>query len=82
MQTIGKNINQYINYPPQNQYCDFNQEYVPSVYIVLPSAGWQATVTEEATDMEILHCLEKSGHFDFLKNPEEDIYGLGDGEPV
>jgi hypothetical protein len=50
---------------------------------VLPSAGWQVTVAEEeAADQEILRCLEKSGHFDFLKNPEEDVYGLDDGEPV
>ncbi len=74
---------QYINQQQQEQYYNFNQAYVvPSLYIQLPQAGWTATVTEEATDKEILRCLEKSGHFDFLKNPEEDIYGISDGEPI
>lgn len=83
MQITRNNTDQYVVCPPQEQYCDFNQVYVPSVYIVLPSVGWQATVAEEeVTDNEILRCLEKSGHFDFLKNPEEDIYGISDGEPA
>jgi hypothetical protein len=83
MQIAQNNADQYIVEPPQSQYFDFNREYVPSLYVVLPQAGWQVTVAEEeATDKEILRCLEKSGNFDFLNNPEEDIYGPSDGEPV
>ena len=82
MQITRNNTDQYVVFPSQEQYCDFNRVHVPSLYIVLPKAGWTVTVTEKATDKEILHCLEKSGQFDFLNNPEEDIYKLGDGEPV
>ena len=85
MKTNGCVIDrQYTIQPPQEQYYNFNQAYVvPSLYIELPKAGWTVTVTEEeVTDKEILRCLEKSGQFDFLNNPEEDIYNLGDGEPV
>jgi len=75
----------YIFQPPQEQYYDFsnfNQDY-SSLYIELSKAGWTVTVTEEeATDKEILHCLEKSGQFNFLNNPEEDIYKLDDGDPA
>lgn len=76
--------NQYAVDQPGPQYYDFNQSYdVPSLYIVLPTTGWKVTVAdEEATDREILRCLEKSGSFDFLKDPKEDIYEIGDGEPV
>jgi hypothetical protein len=83
MQIARNNTDQYIIKPPQNQFFDFNQVCVPSLYIVLPQAGWEVTVVEEeATDREILRCLEKSGHLDFLDDPEEDTYRLGDGEPV
>jgi len=84
MQIITTDTQYAIN-QPQDQYYDFNQTYfVPSLYKeALPAEGWQVTVAEEeAADQEILRCLEKSGHFDFLKNPEEDVYGLDDGEPV
>lgn len=75
---------QYTIQQQQEQYYNFNQAYVvPSIYIELPKAGWTVTVAEEeATDKEILRCLEKSGQFDFLNNPEEDIYKLDDGDPV
>lgn len=84
MQITRNNTDQYVVCPPQEPYCDFNRVYVvPSLYIMLPSVGWQVTVAEEeVTDKEILRCLERSGRFDFLKNPEEDIYEIGDGEPV
>jgi hypothetical protein len=83
MQITRSNADQYIVEPPQDQYCDFNRVYVPSLYVVCSKAGWQViTVEEEATDREVLRYLEKSEHFDFLNNPEEDIYGLSDGEPV
>jgi hypothetical protein len=85
MQIISHDINsQYVVDQPEPQYYDFKQSYVVhSLYIVLPATGWKVTVAEEeATDREILRYLEKSGGFDFLKNPEEDIYGMDDGEPV
>ena len=83
MQIARNNADQYIIKPPQNQFFDFNQVCVPSLYVVLPQAGWKVTIDEEeATDGEMLRCLEKSEHFDFLNNPEENIYGLDDGKPV
>lgn len=40
------------------------------------------TSSEELTDEEILTLTEKAGTFDFLNDPEEDIYNLTDGTPI
>ncbi|MFV1976276.1 MAG: hypothetical protein ACC651_11050 [Candidatus Scalindua sp.] len=37
---------------------------------------------QELTDEEIITLAEKSGSFDFLNDPEEDIYSLSDGTPI
>ena len=37
---------------------------------------------QELTDEEIITLAEKSGSFDFLYDPEEDIYSLSDGTPI
>lgn len=36
---------------------------------------------KELTDEEILTLAEKTGTFDFLHNPKEDIYNPSDGVP-
>ncbi len=41
----------------------------------------QTTPYEELTDEEILTLAEKAGTFDFLYEPEEDIYDPSDGTP-
>ncbi len=41
----------------------------------------QMTPYEELTDEEILTLAEKAGTFDFLYEPEEDIYDPSDGTP-
>jgi hypothetical protein len=37
---------------------------------------------QELTDEEIITLAEKSGSFDFLYDPEEDIYSPSDGTPI
>ena len=37
---------------------------------------------QELTDEEVLTLTEKVGTFDFLNNPEEDIYKPSDGSPI
>ena len=37
---------------------------------------------EELTDEEVITLAEKSGSFDFLNDPEEDIYSSSDGTPI
>ncbi|MCK4787477.1 MAG: hypothetical protein KAV87_27210 [Desulfobacteraceae bacterium] len=37
---------------------------------------------EEATYKDILSFAEQSEYFAFLDEPDEDIYGLDDGEPI
>ena len=37
---------------------------------------------DENLNKEILKIAEQSGSFDFLSNPEEDIYTWGDGESL
>ena len=68
---------QFISLPLQQQYHDLSSAYVvPSLYITFPREGWKLILPEEeASDKEILRFIEKSGHPDFLNDPEEDIYG-------
>lgn len=40
------------------------------------------TPCQELTDEEIVTLAEKSGSFDFLYEPEEDIYSSSDGTPI
>jgi len=37
---------------------------------------------KEVPDEELLDCMLRAGCFDYLLDPAEDIYTLGDGEPV
>ncbi len=37
---------------------------------------------QELSDEEIVTLAEKSGSFDFLYDPEEDIYSPSDGTPI
>ena len=37
---------------------------------------------QELTDEEIVTLADKSGSFDFLYDPEEDIYSPSDGTPL
>lgn len=37
---------------------------------------------QELTDEEIITLAEKAGTFDFLKEPDEDIYSPSDGTPI
>ncbi len=42
----------------------------------------QESVITEMNDEEIILAAEKAGTFDFLNEPEEDIYTLEDGIPL
>jgi hypothetical protein len=71
----------FVTCPPEGEYYNFNCSPVPSVYVVVPQEGWRLLdLGEEANDKDILRFAEQSGHFDFLNDPAEDIYGLDDGE--
>ena len=37
---------------------------------------------DEVSDEELLECMTRAGCFDWLADPAEDIYTLGDGEPL
>lgn len=41
-----------------------------------------STSFQELTDEEVLTVAEKAGTFDFLHNPDEDIYTPSDGTPI
>ena len=83
MPEVKGNLNQFIVSPSQEQYYDFSHIHVPSYYIVASKENWRLTQDEqEATYEEVLRHMEKSKSFDFLNDPEEDIYELEDGEPV
>jgi hypothetical protein len=74
----------FISLPLQKQHHDLSSAYVvPSLYITFPREGWKLILPEEeASDKEILRFIEKSGHLDFLNDPEEDIYGPEDGQAL
>lgn len=81
MNEVQDNMEVLISFGQEDQYLDLSFDYVPSVYIV--QEGWTVAEPErELSDKEILRSLEQDGHFDFLKDPEEDIYGLNDGEAL
>ena len=55
----------------------------PSRYVLSLCNDWKFYENfEEATDEDILRFVENSSAFDFLKDPEEDIYSLNDGEEI
>jgi len=74
---MQEQIRTLISFPMiQETYYDFSIcQPAPSGYI-----QWKYTV--EATDQEIINYAAQSPTFDFLNEPEEDIYCLDDGEPV
>lgn len=57
-----------------NSYNDFSSsEFVPSFYVIWPN---------EATDEDIRRYIPHSSAFQFLSDPQEDIYTLEDGEEI
>jgi hypothetical protein len=49
----------------------------------VPQEGQKVTEPpKETTDKEILGRMGRSRYPRFLDDPEEDVYGLDDGEPV
>ena len=70
---------QFINYQADKVYYDFTFTHTPSRYIhwahhLGEQKGWKETREEEATDLDLLRCAEKSTAFEFLYDPAEDIY--------
>lgn len=65
-------------------YCDFNQPVViPSLYIMGNNRiGGFFVQGEEDLNAEMLKYEEQSGVFDFLSNPDEDLYTFDAGESV
>lgn len=81
MNEVQDNMEVLIPFGQEDQYYDLSFDYVPSIYIV--QEGWTVAEPErEVSDREILHSLEQGGYFDYLKDPEEDIYGLNDGKAL
>jgi hypothetical protein len=80
----SENLNILNTWPEEDKYYDFNDCSVePSLYIIVNNESWKSThAEEEASDADVLSWAEKSGSFDFLDNPEEDIYDLSDGSPA
>lgn len=77
-------LNQVIDWSENERYYNFScWSIVPSLYIV--ADNWKETRTEQAeemTDHELVKLAEECGSFDFLDDPEEDIYDLSDGTAV
>jgi len=83
MLEVEEKLEQFITFSQEDQYYDFSLVHVPTLYIDASRAEWQMMdYGNEATDKEILRFAEQSGQVDFLDEPEEDIYGLDDGEPL
>ncbi len=74
----------FLTFPVNETYCDFNQpQVIPSVYGVGNNRIGRFIVEEENNLNEaILRYAEKSGSFDFLSKPDEDIYNFDDGESI
>jgi hypothetical protein len=76
-------FDEVINWAETEGYYNFSWSIVPSVYIV--ADNWKETRPEQAkemTDRELVKLAEECGSFDFLDDPEEDIYDLSDGTAV
>ncbi len=76
-------FDEVINWPESERYYNFSWSIVPSLYIV--ADGWKDTraeQVEEMTDHELVKLAEECGSFDFLNDPEEDIYDLSDGTAI
>jgi len=83
MPEVEEKQEQFVAFSQEDKYYDFSFEYVPSLYVDALRADWKLlTFEEEATDREILHFAEHSGHFAFLDEAEENIYRPDDGESV
>jgi len=83
MPGVEDKLEQFFAFSQEDQYYDLSFSHVPSLYVDALRAKWKLlTFEEEATDKEILLFAEQSGHLDFLDEPEEDIYGPNDGEPL
>lgn len=68
----------------EETYRDFNQPVVvPSVYVRGDNRiGGFFVQGEEDLTAEMLKYAEQSGSFDFLSNPDEDLYTFDDGESI
>ena len=83
MPETGEIAKQYIVLPQKGWWDEPSSDQVLRSFIDTSASEWRLIIyEEEATDQEILRSAEMSGHFEFLQGPEEDIYGLDDGEPV
>lgn len=81
MLTNSHELSQVIQWTENQCYYNFSSlSIVPSLYIV--ALGWKDTREEQAeemTDHELVKLAEECGSFDFLNDPEEDVYDLSDG---
>lgn len=80
MESIEEQNRTFIEFPSiDDSYYDFSAaEPVPSEY-----KYWsQSFISEEATDEDIRRYIPHSPAFQFLSDPQEDIYTLEDGEEI
>ncbi len=60
-----------------NQELELDYAYYPFLFEISQYISYQ-----ELTDEEVLTLADKAGTFDFLNDPEEDIYNPSDGTPI
>jgi hypothetical protein len=81
MLPLSHELSQVIEWSGNESYYNFSSvSIVPSLYIV--THDWKETRPQEAeemTDHELVKLAERCGSFDFLDDPDEDIYDLSDG---
>lgn len=73
-QTVDPDIPEYDERGSEVAHSFFTFSVEMELAVIVPLA--------EATDQELLPLFDKSGAFDFWKNPEEDIYTLEDNNPA
>ncbi|HEC03519.1 MAG TPA: hypothetical protein ENI81_08280 [Phycisphaerales bacterium] len=83
MPQVEEKHEDFLAFSQEDQYYDFSFVHVPTLYVDASRAEWRIlNYGDEATDKEIVRFAQQSGQVDFLDEPDEDIYGLDDGEPV
>ena len=76
--------NIFLTLPVDETKYDFNRpQSIPSIYFAGDNRLGKFIIGEEVQLNEaMIKFAEKSGSFDFLSNPTEDIYTFDDGEEI
>ena len=76
--------NIFLTFPVDETNYNFNRlQSIPSIYFAGDNRLGKFIIGEEVQLNEaMIKFAEKSGSFDFLSNPTEDIYTFDDGEEI